>query len=213
MCHQPARPIVDGLEGAAIYLGISRIAPVERFGTEPAGTYYGEELPDLAFLQLNVRDLPSLEIEAGQNIIRAGVPVAYSGYPLGGGLVLHLEDRTAPIVVQAMPFVRQGIVSSVHPFPCPSPHGFTIDASSQGGASGSPIFLIDRPAVIGMLYAAVDGTNLTFALPGFLLKTALTQCLESGVLGEPPELTMAQHREFLEANRSTIPPGHDFRPI
>jgi hypothetical protein len=34
-----------------------------------------------------------------------------------------------------------------------------------GGESGSPIFLADSPAVVGLLHAGFDHTNITIALP------------------------------------------------
>ena len=57
------------------------------------------------------------------------------GFPMG----------TLPLTVmgkmlnQMTPFLREGIVSSVFPFPTAKPHGFTIDSMQQGGSSGSPI--------------------------------------------------------------------------
>lgn len=59
-------------------------------------------------------------------------------------------------------------------FHAPQPHGFSIDAVSQGGASGSPIFRRDDPAVLGMLYAAFERAGLTYAMPGHLLEWAVS---------------------------------------
>jgi hypothetical protein len=67
------------------------------------------------------------------------------------------------------PLLRHGIVSSVFPFPCPTPHGFTTDIMTQGGESGSPIFLPDRPVVVGLLHAGFDNTNVTIALPSLMV--------------------------------------------
>jgi hypothetical protein len=82
-----------------------------------------------------------------------------------------------------MPFLRHGIVSSVLPYDYPSPHGFTIDVMSQGGASGSPIFLTDQPRVIGILHAGFPGTNFTYAVPARWISDALKQ-----VTSNPPDL-------------------------
>lgn len=38
-----------------------------------------------------------------------------------------------------------------------------------GGESGSPIFLTDSPVVVGLLHAGFDGTNITLAVPSWLL--------------------------------------------
>ena len=100
------------------------------------GRFYGEEIPDLALVQLNVKDVPALTFASERNTIRIGMPIATAGFPLGtDALLLNSE------LVQLTPFLRSGIVSSLYPFPCPNPHGFTLDIMAQGGASGSPIFL------------------------------------------------------------------------
>jgi hypothetical protein len=169
-----SEPTREGGELAArpLWVKIKSYSFLESFTTE-SGIFYGERLPDLAFLQLSVRDVPALSFVSTPNVIRTGRPIAFAGYPFGSrGLVLRLEDQE-PILLQMTPFLRQGIISSVHPFPCPEPHGFTIDAMSHGGASGSPIFGQESPGVLGMLYAGFEGENrLTYALPGSLLKWA-----------------------------------------
>src|SRR5258708_5492072 len=70
------------------------------------GPYYGEAVPDLAFVQLKVRDLPTLSLVTEPNTIRAGIPVATAGFPMG----------TDPLLVygsinQLVPFLRKGIIS------------------------------------------------------------------------------------------------------
>jgi hypothetical protein len=80
---------------------------------------------------------------------------------------------------QLIPFLRHGIVSSVLPYDCPSPHGFTIDVMSQGGASGSPIFLTELPLVVGILHAGFPGTNFTYAVPARWIADALKQLTSS----------------------------------
>ncbi len=177
-------------EAVAAIVGISRIALLADF--ETGREYYGELVPDIAFVQLHVRDVPTLNVDETPGVLRPGEDVAYCGYPLGaGGLAPTAEDGSRTLL-QSMPFVRRGIISSVHPFPGPSPDGFTIDAMSQGGASGAPIFLATRPAVVGMLVSAVEGTNLTFALPGWLIRETLQQCIEKRVLGAAPSETLKQ---------------------
>jgi transcriptional regulator with XRE-family HTH domain len=149
----------------------------------PNGPFFGEDLPDIAFVQLNVREIPALKLSTEPCAARMGLPVATAGFPLGTDpLVVHGK------VTQVTPFLRHGIISSLNPFPCPYPHGFTVDIMSQGGASGSPVFLTDHPTVIGMVYAGFPGTNVTMAIPSNLLSQALAQCGEPLGLENVPTL-------------------------
>lgn len=178
-------------EAEGILLPVAGCTVLEDY--KMAGEFFAEQPPDLAVFQLGVCDVPSLSIDNEPNVIRPGVSVAYCGYPFGvDGLILDFDDAPSPISVQMMPYLRHGIVSSVHPFPCPRPHGFTIDAMSQGGASGSPIFLSDRPAVIGLLYGAVTGTNLTFAVPSAILAGCVPGVLQKPDAPKIPNRTLAQ---------------------
>jgi len=83
-------------------------------------------------------------------------------------------------IVQFMPFLRKGIISSVLPFPGPQPHGFTLDIMSQGGSSGSPVFLADSGRVVGLLYGGFENANMTYAVPAAMIyegmQTWLAQC-------------------------------------
>lgn len=174
-------------ENGAHMLRVNRIQVktynlMTRFNT--AGPFYGEPLPDLAFLQLAVKGLRPLHIASEPHSLRVGMHVATAGFPLGTDALL-LNNK----IVQLTPLLRQGIVSSLYPFPCPNPHGFTVDIMIQGGASGSPIFLPHEPVVVGMLYAGLGDsfeveerqiqidTNITLALPGKLLSEALRQSM------------------------------------
>ena len=163
--------------------------------TTATDTFYGERIPDLAFVQLGVRELPALSFRSEPNVIRSGLPVAFAGFPFGSeGLVLKLDD-VEPILLQMMPFLRHGIISSVHPFPCPQPHGFTIDVMSHGGASGAPIFGNDNAGVLGMLYAAIPGEHrLTYALPGHLLKWATDSALSDDSFSVDGVPTLAEYQ-------------------
>ncbi len=177
---EPVR-VGEGLEMKPLWVGVKGYSFLETFTTNEE-IFYGEKVPDLGFVQLAIRDVPALSLCSEPNAIRMGLDVAFAGFPFGSdGLLLRIDDQP-PMVVQATPFLRHGIVSSVHPFPCPEPHGFSIDAISYGGASGSPIFRRDDPAVLGMLYAAFEGQGLTYALPGHLLHWAATAALADGTL-------------------------------
>ena len=135
--------------------------------------YYGNGVPDLAFVQLGVTDLPAVKLASYDWSVRVGMEIATAGFPMG-------ED---PLVVngalaQGTPLLRRGIVSGVSPFPCPQPHGFVIDVMSQGGASGSPIFRTDKPEVNGILYAGFPQSNITYAFPASFISFALAIYLQ-----------------------------------
>ncbi len=146
------------------------------------GPFYGEKLPDFCLIQLGVQGLPPLSFNAAPNTLCTGAPVAFVGFPRGSdALRLNLDDAP-PILLQMMPFLRHGVISSVNPFPCPNPNGFTVDAASHGGASGSPIFTVADPRVIGMLYAAWPGSGPAYALPAVLLEPGVGNALSNGTL-------------------------------
>ncbi len=145
----------------------------------PEGPFYGQRLPDFGFVQLRARDLPVLPLADEPDLLRAGVEIATGGFPLGTDALTPFEG-----VSQLTPFLRHGIISSVLPFPCPYPHGFTIDIMSQGGASGSPIFLPHEPKAIGILHAGFEGTNITYAVPSHIVAKGMAAALEA----DPPRL-------------------------
>jgi S1-C subfamily serine protease len=117
--------------------------------------------------------------------------------------------------------LRRGIISSVFPFASPFPHGFTIDAMVQPGASGSPIFLEDQPVVVGMVESVLRdhatasitstetglsgtvsvplSTNISVALPGGLIADALRDLCQGGQL----------KTEGLPTLQSLVPEDHE----
>jgi hypothetical protein len=138
-----------------------RLTHVER----PAGhKYWGQEKPDIGFVILNVRDVPVLPLANAEDVLKTGLPVATAGFPAGETV---LQPYGA--VNQLTPFLRQGIVSSVLPYDCPQPHGFTVDIMMQPGASGSPIFLQDKPLAVGIVHATYPGTNFTLCNPSQMI--------------------------------------------
>lgn len=190
---EPVR-VSDGLELRPLWVKVRTYSFLESF-TTAGDRFYGERVPDLAFVQLGVRNLPVLSLRSDPNVVRSGLPVAFAGFPFGSeGLVLRLEDQE-PILLQMMPFLRHGIISSVHPFPCPQPHGFTIDVMSHGGASGAPIFGHEDSGVLGMLYASIRGEHrLTYALPGHLLQWAANAALSDGTLNVDGVPTLGEYQ-------------------
>jgi hypothetical protein len=170
----------------------------------PAGyKNYGQEKPDIGFVILNVRDVPVLPLADGVNVLKTGLPVATAGFPSG-------ETTLQPYgaVNQLTPFLRQGIVSSVLPYDCPLPHGFTVDIMMQPGASGSPIFLQDEPLAVGILHAAYLGTNFTLCVPSRMifdfLKDVKTDPLEMEGVPTLTEQVECARREWEEGTTTRL---------
>ncbi len=135
--------------------------------------FYGEITTDLGIVQLGVRDVPAMRISEQESCIRAGMPVATAGFPLGSEALLVYGN-----INQLTPTLRHGIVSGVFPFDVPHAHGFTIDIMSQGGASGSPVFDPETGDVLGILHAGFIGTNFTHVVPGWLIALSVRQLLQ-----------------------------------
>jgi S1-C subfamily serine protease len=141
------------------------------------GAFFGQDMPDLAFVQLNVRDLSPLSLATQRNFVEVGMSVATAGFPSGSELMTIYGKLT-----QITPMLRAGIVSSVIPFQCPLPHGFIIDAMVQGGASGSPVFRSDLPEIIGIVHAsAVSSANTTLCVPSTLIDAAVRCICQDGI--------------------------------
>jgi S1-C subfamily serine protease len=157
----------------------------------PEGPFYGQRLPDFGFVQLRARDLPILPLAEEPELLRVGVEIATAGFPLGTQALTPFEE-----ISQLMPFLRHGIISSVLPFPCPYPHGFTIDVITQGGESGSPIFLRNEARAVGILHAGFDGANITYAIPSHIVAKGLAAAVEA----DPPRLDSIPTMSELIAN-------------
>ncbi len=192
-----------------LFVDIKSFNQITRFSV--TGPSYGEPRPDLAFVQLNVCDLPALSLETEPGTLRIGQRVATSGFPMGTDALVQYSR-----VVQLTPLLREGIISSVYPFPCLHPHGFTIDVMTQGGASGSPVFLADSPTVVGMVSSGFDGTNVTIALTSRLINAALSQCLRQSSLdlsGVPSLQTLLSQVNRERGNTMTWESFVDGRPV
>jgi len=142
----------------------------------PGQPYYGEDVPDIAFLQIDVREVPYLVLNREPNVIQIGREVGVAGYPLGDRpLTIHGK------ISQLTATVRRGIISAVYPAPSRFPDGFTTDIAVQGGNSGSPVFLADSGLVVGMIHAhAVGAQNIALALPSNMIATGLESSLDKG---------------------------------
>ena len=107
---------------------------------------FGEYQPDLAFVQLKATETPALRLDETPGTVRVGRSIGTAGFPMGTTPIL-LHGK----ITQLSAMLRRGIISSVFSFASPFPHGFTIDAIVQPGASRSPVFLEDEPVVVGMI--------------------------------------------------------------
>jgi hypothetical protein len=200
------------------------VVDVENYWTlenfEASSRWYGEGLPDLAFVKLRATATPALPLDDRPGTLRVGAGIATAGFPMGSDLItLHGK------ITQLTPMLRKGIISSVFPFQSALPHGFTIDAMVQPGASGSPVFLEDEPRVIGMVSAVLRdtataalaseeprfcgtlsiplSTNISLALPSHVIAWALKDLEMAGRItdeGMPTLLSLVpsnpqQHQE------------------
>lgn len=121
--------------------------------------YYGPDRPDIAFVQVNVGGLPVVSLDT-ETFLEEGLEIGTSGFPLGSALL------TAPgYLHQVTPTLRKGVISAVLPFPSPNPHALMIDVTTQGGSSGSPVFLAETGSVIGILYGGIEDSIESCADP------------------------------------------------
>jgi S1-C subfamily serine protease len=167
MISGPTIDTPNGHQQMTFLAGIKYYGVLDKFAWSQE--YYGDPLPDIAFVQLNVCNIPTLQLATEPNTWRIGMPIATAGFPLGE-LALTIYGN----VNQITPFLRQGIISSLFPFQTPFPHGFSIDIMSQPGASGSPVFLTDSPTVVGILHAGFPQANITIILPSQIIAEALS---------------------------------------
>ena len=160
--------------------------------------FFGEQIPDIAFVQIGVSGLPAAKLVTEPGSWAVGTAIATAGFPLGRA-ALQIYER----VNQVAPILRAGVIASVFPFPGPRPHGFTVDIMTLGGESGSPIFRADSPDVVGLLHAGFNGTNITLAVPSFLVAEAFANYRQSvpldfnGVI--PFETAASSQRDALRA--------------
>lgn len=119
--------------------------------------YYGPQSGlDLAFVHVKARGLPAVVLD-DRSSIEEGAEIGTAGFPMGTDALM------APgWIHQVTPTLQRGIVSAVLPFTCPTPHAYSINVMVQGGASGSPVFLSDSGAVIGVVYGGLNDQRVTY---------------------------------------------------
>ena len=159
------------LEVSLKVLGVFRIGQFI-----PGTVYYGPKIPDIAFIRVKVKGLPTLEIDKSTRL-EEGLEVATAGYPMG------TDALTAPgYLHQVTPTLQKGIISAILPFACPTPHAFTINVMTQGGASGSPVFIPDTGKVIGVLYAGLNDFARTVKKDIYKVPTCISYVVPSHFL-------------------------------
>jgi Trypsin-like peptidase domain len=179
-------------------------ASLRAFNRSPR--WHGEENPDIAFVQLEMRQTPYLRLTEEEFYVQPGTAIATAGFPMGT-IALTVMGKWN----QVIPFVRGGIVSSVFPSSIRWPHGFTIDVMQQGGSSGSPIFYADDPTVVGMMASSVLdpveasgpqlsfqiclNTNMSIAVPGHIIARALQSFREICDVDRSGLPTMSEWKE------------------
>lgn len=86
---EPTR-VGEALEMKPLWLEVKSYSFLENFTTNE-GIFYGERIPDLAFVQLGVRDVPALTFCSQPGAIQVGLDVAFAGFPFGSdGLLLRI---------------------------------------------------------------------------------------------------------------------------
>lgn len=165
LVYSSVQPEREGHSLGAVMVDIKRYDIIDSFVSDE--DYYGEDVPDLAFVQLDVLNVPALSLARDEWTWHIGMPVATAGFAMGSA-ALAIYGKINSIT----PLLRHGIISSLFPFPCPMPHGFTMDILTQGGESGSPVFAADEPLVVGILHAGFDNANITLAVPSSMVAEA-----------------------------------------
>ncbi|HBA40782.1 MAG TPA: hypothetical protein DCZ05_13915 [Deltaproteobacteria bacterium] len=157
------------------------VVGVLRVTIEVKGHYYGSKRPDLAFVHVKATGLPALRIAEAPHL-EPGVQVATAGFTMGTDAL-----RAPGWIHQLTPTLQTGIISAVLPFPCESPHAVMLNIMTRGGASGSPVFSVDEPEAVGVLYGGLIDhhtlpgtkshyrvpTNFSYFVPAHYLKKTL----------------------------------------
>lgn len=181
---------------------LAREKPVE-------GHYYGADVPDVGFVFVKVKGLPTLELETSVEV-QEGDEVFISGFPLGTTTL-----RAPGWIHQINPVLQRGIVSAMQPFPCEKPHGLLIDVVAQGGSSGSPIFNPKTGKVAALLFAGIPetkairltkdiavpytyGTALTLSIPAYIIDELMKMNLYDKKTGEITRRDTSKHPTLKE---------------
>ena len=184
----------DNVVGGVLTRQMTRVFILDAL--ESPAPLFGEVNPDFAFAEIDLQGLPSLNITDQARVIEVGAEIVTMGFPMGEK---YLSPYSKDTVSQISPFARHGIISSVLPCECNHPHGFSIDVLSEGGASGSPIFLAEDGTVVGILHASFSHAPVTYGIPAWILKQGLD------ALNWQPQQEKKTLAEVVEAERTIEP--------
>lgn len=186
---------------------------------------YLKETPDVGFIKVDVKDLPTVEIEANPDY-EEGQKIGVAGFPLGTDL--WRAQTSHRHLNQINPTLRVGHIGAVLPFPCENPHGLLLDVMSQGGLSGSPVFETISGKIVGLLYSGIsepkvlngkeDGiliykvpTGISYAVPSHFLAKVLQQLEVEGKWNQDLDglksLTQIQKEGLESYKRGTLKSG------
>ncbi|MCL4538474.1 MAG: serine protease [Bacteroidetes bacterium] len=167
----------------------------------PEGAWYGEKIPDVAFVRVEARELPTAKIQHDLAILQEGMDLATAGFPMGRNTLM------APgYLHQLGPTLQQGILGALLPFARTNPHGFIMNVMVQGGASGSPVFLPETGEVVGIINAGLNEpaktaakdrytrpTAVSYGVPAAFLDLALKEARKLPEYGNPSALPTLKH--------------------
>lgn len=157
---------------AVIPMDIEGMFLVESF--KPRDNYYGEKNLDIAMLRVNFKGLEPIQTLFGYEF-NEGEELHYAGFHMG---TTALRIRGNGHIHQLRPILKKGIVSTILPFPCPSPHLVLLDSAAQGGVSGGPVFARNG-MIVGMVASGFPDTSLTYAIPVEFLSDAIGKIAKS----------------------------------
>lgn len=167
----------------------------------PGGAWLGTSIPDLGFIQVKAKGLRTVDIESDWKLLEEGMELATAGYPLGRDTL-----RAPGHLHHFGPTLQTGVLAAILPFPRSRPHAFIMNIVSQGGQSGSPVFLPQSGKVVGILYgglnepgltepnneAYVQPTAITYILPGPLIHTAVQEAKKHADFAIPNDALTVQ---------------------
>lgn len=137
-----------------------------------------DKIHDLSLLKISGERIPAFQF-GDDGKVREGELYAFSGYPLGGALGLHVVTHrgiisaATPIII---PVVHAGKVKGARVNHLQKPFiVFQLDATAYPGNSGSPLYDIENGRVIGIVNsvfvkrskenAIKDPSGITYAIP------------------------------------------------
>jgi S1-C subfamily serine protease len=198
-------PIDDGHGWGVLAMGITRTRHLDKFYNPPLPPPAPARAPDLGLLFLNTGDVPVAKINYAHDTVE-GEEVAFAGFPFGERLMA--EDWIGK-VVQLGPTLRRATVAALLPRPpIANAYLLLLDAMSQAGSSGSPVFDTRTGEMIGLLRGGVQDPDtkaslgLCYAVPGRLIRDLVEPALAEGIESPPHS-----YAERVRVEREAAHPG------